>query len=209
VLAGRIHFEPSALGGLEHVAFPVDTRDPGEEFATVAHPVGLLRVVTTPADPFRAHACHSPRWPWQPALRELDGVVVVDVGRLRAATPVWTLLAMADGVVLVAAPEVSAAVASVEWLRAAGRVSPLDDGLHGPAVRVAAVDAPGGVAFGQDALRRELGPEFGSWLPWEPATVDLVHRGVPVADRRLRRSALVEGIGGLAESLPSHVDVAA
>mgnify|MGYP000452716187 CR=1 FL=1 len=43
---------------------------------------------------------------------------------------------------------------AVEWLHAAGRVSPLDAGLDPTVVRVAAVDAPGGVAFGQDALRR-------------------------------------------------------
>lgn len=209
VLAGRIHFEPSALGGLERIAFPVEPLDALQAFTAVGHPMGQLRVVAAPADPFRAHACHAPRWPWQAALRELHDDVVVDIGRLRAATPAWQLLTMADVVVLVASPEVSAAVASVEWLRADGRVSPIDTGLADVPVRVAAVDSPGGVAFGRDALERELGDRFGAWLPWEPATVELLHRGTAPTDRRYRRGALLASAARLAASLPQREEVAA
>ncbi len=209
VLAGRIHFEPSAIGGLERIAFPVDQLDSASAFAAVAHPIGQLRVVAAPADPFRAYACHAPRWPWQAALRELAGSVVVDVGRLRAATPAWPLLEIADAIVLVVSPEVSAAVASVEWLRASGRVSPMDRGLEAKPVRVAAVDAPAGVAFGRDALERELGEQFGAWLPWDPTAVDGVHRGVGASDRRHRRSGLFAAAARLAASIPQHEEVAA
>jgi hypothetical protein len=194
---------------LERIAFPVEPVDAVQAFAAVGHPRGQLRVVAAPADPFRAHACHAPRWAWQTALRDLHDDVVVDAGRLRAATPAWPLLTMADAVVLVASPEVSAAVASVEWLHAAGRVSPIDAGLDDVPVRVAAVDSPGGVAFGRDALERELGGRFGAWLPWEPNTVELLHRGAAPTDRRYRRGALLGAVARLAASLPQREEVAA
>ena len=106
-------------------------------------------------------------------------------------------------------PEVSAAVASAEWLHAAGRVSSSDPGLEIERVRMVAVDSPGGVAFDRAALADEFGLQWGGWLPWEPLAVDLVHRGAMLDDRRLRRSALAAGVTDLAASIAVHEEVAA
>ncbi len=191
VLTGRMDFAPDERAGLERVAFPSDRCTPWELFAAVAHEIGSLRVVTAPADPFRAHACHSPRVPWAPALRDLDGVIVIDIGRLRAGSPAQPLLALADVIVLVSSPEVSSAVASAEWVHARGRISSLDPELSDATIRLVVVDAPSGAAFPRSALQVDLGEQFGGWLPWEPTTVDLLHREVAAADRRLRRSPLL------------------
>lgn len=198
VLSGRLHVASTELAGLERLSFPIDPTLASPE--ALAHHRGALHVLTAPVDPFRAHACHAPRMPWLPMLRDL-GTVVVDVGRLRHGTPAWPLLSLADAVVTVLSPEVSAAVASAEWLRSAGRVSGTDPGLDAELVSMVAVDAPGGVAFDRAALADEFGDRWGAWLPWEPMAVDLVHRGADLGDRRLRRSALAAACTELAAAL--------
>jgi hypothetical protein len=198
VLTGRLDVPAHALGGLERVAFPVERASTAELFSSVSHRLGSLRVVTAPADPFRAFACHHPRAPWVQALADLGSPVVVDVGRIRAGSPVWPLLLAADVVLVVGAPEVTSAVSTAEWIDAAGRVSPADPGLPPGRARAVVVDAPGGLSFGAATLEHDLADEWGGWLPWEPATVDLVHRGATADDRRLRRSALVDAARRLA-----------
>ena len=208
VLGGRVHFESHEIGGLEQIAFNAEADTPSALFERVALRLGEVRVVGSPADPFRSYACHSPRTPWQAMLRDLDGDVVVDVGRIRAGTPAWSLVSAGDVLVLVLTPEVSAAVASSEWVMAGGRVAhdtnPLDDTV----VRLAVVDMPGGIAFPRETLRAELGEHWGAWLPWEPETVDLVHRGATLGDRRLRRSALVDAARGLASTVRASLAMA-
>ncbi|MDO8362840.1 MAG: hypothetical protein Q7V88_08080 [Actinomycetota bacterium] len=194
VLAGRVRLPAAAVGGLERVAFPTERGSAADAFAAVAHTAGSLRVVSAPADPFRSYACHQPRLPWVQSLRDLPGSLVVDVGTLRGGTPVWPILVLADVVLLVCSPEVSAAVAGSEWMHAAGRVSPTDPGLLDAKARLVFVDSPGGVAFPRATLLGELGDTCAGWLPWEPATVDLVHRGATANDRRLRRSALMAAV---------------
>ena len=194
VLAGRMHIAAQSVGGLERVAFPTERVSTLEAFEALAHVAGNLRVVAAPADPFRAHACHQPRMPWAASLRDLPGSVVVDVGTLRAGSPVWPVLAQADAVVLVASPEVSAAVSAAEWEQAAGRVSPADPGLIEARARILFVASPGGLAFPRATLQAELREQFAGWLPWETAAVDLVHRGATASDRRLRRSALMAAV---------------
>lgn len=201
VLSGRMHLAPHALGGLERVAFPADASPADELLRDVAHTVGALNVVAAPTDPFRAHACHRPRLPWQPALRMLDGDVVIDIGRLRAGGVATALLPLADVVVIVTSPEVCAAVGTSEWIAAGGRVSPDEDGAGDVRLAVVAVDQPTGVAFGRPALEAEFGDSWAGWLPWEPVAVDLVHRGASLDDRRLRRSALVPAVRRLADGL--------
>lgn len=193
-IAGRMELSADSIGGLERVAFPSDRIAPLAAVDAVAHKSAGLRIVTAPCDPFRAHACHQPRLPWVTSLRDLPGDVVVDVGRLRSATPVWPLLAIADTVLLATSSEVSAAVATSEWLQAGGRVSPTDPGLITASARLVFVDSPAGVAFPRSMLRDELRERFAGWLPWEPITVDLIHRGAPTDDRRLRRSALISAV---------------
>ncbi len=190
-VAGRMQLPGHAVGGLERVAFPTERIAPAEAMAAVAHSAAGLHLLTAPSDPFRAHACHQPRLPWLASLRDLPGDVVVDVGRVRSGTPAWPILAMADIVLLVTSPEVSAAVSTSEWMQAGGRVSPADPGLSSDKARLVFVDSPGGVPFSRTMLSDELGDQFAAWLPWEPAAIDLIHRGALPADRRLRRSALI------------------
>jgi hypothetical protein len=207
VLAGRVHLATATLGSLERIAFPTDHLTGVDAFDAVAHRMGRLHVVASPAEPFRAFACHVPRVPWTHVLHDLDGTVVIDAGRLRAGTPAWTLVSLADAVVVVCSPEVCAAVATSEWLTAGGRVSPADPGLADADVRVVAVDQPGGVAFDRVAMRAEFADAWGGWLPWEPATVDLVHRGASVNDRRMRRSRLTVAVDELVQSVREPVGV--
>ena len=86
VLAGRIGIAPEGVGGLERRAFPGAERP---TFADVAVPWHGLTLVSAPADPFRAHACHHPSSQWIDEIAALgrDAFVVLDVGRMRALTP--------------------------------------------------------------------------------------------------------------------------
>lgn len=207
VLSGRLHVAAHELGALERLSFPTGSAVPSAD--ELAHHRGALHLLTAPVDPFRASACHTPRVPWSTSLRDLGRDVVIDVGRLRQGTPAWSLLALADTVVAVLSPEVGAAVASAEWLRAAGRVSSSDPGFDPDDVRMVAVASPGGVAFDRSALADEFGARWGAWLPWEPAVVDLVERGAALDDRRLRRSALVAACTELASTVARRVEVPA
>ena len=187
VLAGRMAVPPEAVGGLEAAAFPVIGS--ALTLDDVAFTSGTMRVVTAPADPFRADACHRPREPWVTRLASRSGTAVVDVGRLRGGSPVRSVLECADVLVVVLTPEVGGAVGTVEWVRAAGRVSPADGELAGTEIRLLVVDAPCGVSFPRRTVESELGDLLVGWLPWEPPAVDLLQRGAPLDDRRLRRSA--------------------
>ncbi len=203
VLAGRMVLDSEAVGGLERVAFGPGHNSALDAFESVSQRLGDLRVVTAPADPFRAHACHLPRVPWVHLLDELPGLVVVDIGRVRAGSPALAVVRRSDRFLLVTVPEVSAVVASAEWLASAGRVSADDTEVAGPEVRMMVVDAPGGVGFTRTTLERELADQWGGWVPWEPPTVDLVHRGAAPDDRRLRRSPLMRALA-TAVSVPDR-----
>jgi hypothetical protein len=207
VWAGRVDVAPNNVAGLEHIAFGPSGLEPSELFGAVAQPVGAVRVVTAPADPHRAHTCHRPRIAWPTMLRSLDGDVIVDAGRHRSGSPLGALWRVADVVVLVTAPEVAAVVSSSEWLRSNGRVSHEEPGIGDVPCRVAVVAAPGGVTFGEQAIRSDLGDQFGAWLEWEPTTVDLILGGSPTTDRRLRRSALLAGVHRLAQSVDDSAGV--
>jgi hypothetical protein len=108
-------------------------------------------------------------------------------------------------VVLVSSPEVSAAVSASEWVHTGGRVSPADPGLIDPNARIAIVESPGGLAFVRSTLVAELGDRCCGWLPWEPSTVDLVHRGAPPDSRRLRRSALMTAVHRMVSDLTAEL----
>lgn len=196
-LAGRMQFPGHTIGGLERVAFPTERVAPADAFAAVSHAVAGLRVVTAPVDPFRAFSCHQPRMPWASSLRDLPGSVVVDVGRLRAGSPAGAVVAQVDTLLVVSSPEVSAAVSAAEWLQAGGRVSPTEPGLPDGKARLVFVESPGGVGFPRATLSAELGGQCAGWLPWDDATVDLLHRGAAATDRRVRRSPLAAAVNQL------------
>lgn len=206
-IAGRMQLAGQSIGGLERVAFPTERINPVDAFASAAHNTACVHVVTAPADPFRAHACHQPRLPWVSSLRDLAGDVVVDIGRLRSGAPTWPILSIADVVLLITSAEVSASVSTSEWMQACGRVSPTDAGLPPDKARLLFVDVPTGVSFPRAMLHDELGDQFAGWLPWEPATVDLIHRGALPDDRRLRRSSLIAAGTQLAMALADKVRV--
>jgi len=201
VLAGRVQLAPYAVGGLERVAFPTERRAVIETLHEVSQRVGEVNLVAAPADPFRAHSCHQPRVAWASSLAELPGTVVVDAGRLRAGTPVWPLLHVADEVLLVSSPEVTAVVASQEWVRAGGRVSSIEPGLDADRCRIVIVEAPSGIAFPRAGLLADLGDTCAGWLPWDSSAVDLLYRGAPIGDRRLRKSPYVNAVQRVAATL--------
>lgn|GEM_PF-995984 len=201
VLAGRIPLPSTLVGGLERRAFPGSDRVSLADVAAEWHGV---RLVSAPADPFRAHACHHPASPWIDEVRSLgDGApVVIDVGRMRAGSPAAPLLDLADVVLLVTSPEVSAAVGASEWLAAAGRISAVDTVTTGTDLRVVVVDSPGGRAFGRSLLAAEMGDRLIGWLPWDAAFVESVHRSGRPAIRR-RKAALANGVDSLLDAIES------
>ncbi len=207
VLAGRLNLGRATVGGLERVAFPTQACSMVEAFHEVAHDHGGVRIVSAPLDPFRAMACHRPRADWIGGLGDLDGTVVVDAGRLRAGSAGWPVLCAADTVVCVAAAEVSAAVATAEWLRVAGRVGPNERGLDDTTVKVAVVASPSSAAFTRQTLQSDFGPAYAGWIPWDPVGVDLLHRGADVAQRRVQRRPLFVGAIQLFDGLRTATPV--
>jgi hypothetical protein len=193
VLAARCGLPPTFAGSLERVAFPSIRGTAEDGFAEAAAPHAGVRVITAPGDPFRAWGCHTPRFAWQPALRELDGPVVIDVGRLRGAAPNALLLQQLDLLLLVVNADAVDIVSTLEWAGSRGRPSPDDRGLPLDITRVAVVDAPiAGTRVTRSDVEAELGDRFAGWLPWSPDAVDLLHRGAGFDHKRLRRHALVQ-----------------
>ena len=189
VLAARLGV---TAGALESVAFPLAgaARDAVGRFADAATDHGGIRVVTAPGDAFRAWACHAPRQPWAGALRELDGPVVVDLGRIRGAGPHGAVLDQLDQLLLTCDADPVSVVASTEWAGAAGRVSPIDSGLSLDIARVVVVDSPAvHHRVTRTDVAAELGDRFAGWLPWAPDAVRHLERGGSLDDRRLRRQA--------------------
>lgn len=189
VLAGRIAVPPDRVGGLEALAFP--SMGAVVALDEVAVTLGSVRVVVTPSDPFRAGACHRPRNPWISIVAGHPNPAVVDVGRLHGGRLVHPVLERADHIIVVLSTEVAAAVSTVEWVRAGGRVAPTDPELATDSIRLLVVDQPTGVSFTRRAVESELGDLVVGWLPWDLGSVDLLHRGAPFDDRRLRRTEFV------------------
>lgn len=207
VLSGRIRFHDGVVGGLERVAFPVEVADARARAAAVAHHLGALRVVSAPADPFRAHACHRPRVPWPASLGQLGEHVVVDIGRVRVGTPVWPVVEQADAMLVVTTPEVAAVVSSVEWLRDGGRVAGGEQGLSDGVGRLVVVDAPCGVGFPRHRLEQELTNELIGWMPWDVAGVEQLHRGEFVPTRLSRRGGVLDAAAELARAVTAMREV--
>lgn len=199
VLAGRIPMQRHCVGGLERLAVLANSHLEPSDVADVAHPMGGLRVVSAPADPFRAHSCHGSRAGWLRVLRSLDAPVVLDVGRCSNSS--CKVLNEVDAVVLVASPEVSAAVASTEWVRERGRTSPDIPGIGDIPLRVVFVDSPATVVFSRSQLQSELAEVWGGWFTWEPSPVASVLEGIAFDDRTMRRSSLLEAASTLAADL--------
>ena len=208
VLSARLDGGALPPGSLEEVAFPARRGRAIERFEDVAFDWCGVRVITAPGDPFRAWTCHHPRLAWAPTLRDLDGPVVVDLGRLRGGGPVDAVLQQLDVLLLVSTADVVELVATAEWTALHGRAAASDQGLAVDIARVVVVDAPT-TAPSRSATRSmvdyELGDRFAAWLPWSPETVDMIHAGVPANDRRLRRQPLIHAADHLVDRLRAWV----
>jgi hypothetical protein len=192
VLAARIG--SLVGGGLERVAFPVRRTVTDEQLLDEAIDVSGIDVLTGAGDPFRAWSCHQPRVPWTASLRDLaaDRPVIVDVGRIRAASPALAILSLVDAVLVVSDADVVSITSALEWTAALGRVSPLDPALAVDTARLLVVDAP----LAREPIRRgdatvDLGGRLAGWLPWSPPCVDQLWAARPIDTKRLRRSPLV------------------
>lgn len=206
-LAARLELPLDEVGGLERLAFPTNRAAVDDRFADAAGRLGGVRVITAPGDPFRAWACHTPRIAWVPLLAELDGPVVVDLGRLRGGLPHTALLAQLDVVLMTATPDPVSLVSTLEWAEARGRVAPADSGLPLDLTRVVVVDAPSTRRrVTRAAVEIELGDRYAGWLPWRPECVELVERGAALSDRRIRRDALAQAGAQLAEHVAHLAD---
>ena len=205
VLAARLDglaHAGSPVGTLESIAFPAQRGHAIDRFEQAAAAWNGVRVVTAPGDPFRAWTCHQPRAPWAAALRELDGPVIVDLGRLRGGGPVDAVLQQLDVLLLVASSDVVDLVATAEWAALRGRAAATDHGLTVDIARVVVVDAPTASAPAtRSMVDYELGDRLAGWLPWSSDTVDLVRRGVAFDDRRLRRQPLIHAVDQLTDRL--------
>jgi hypothetical protein len=201
VLAARIAGVHGA-GGLEEIAFPTERHDIVERFNNAAIDVGGSRLITAPGDPFRAWSCHAPRMPWVHALRDLDGPVIVDLGRLRGGSPIGAVLAQVDLLLIVSDADVVSVVSTIEWATALGRIAPTDAALPIDLTRVVVVDAPTTLErIGRTDAQAELGDRFAGWLPWSPESIRLLHAGARVDDRRLRRHGLTDAASHLSEQM--------
>ncbi|MGE0141495.1 MAG: hypothetical protein AB7R77_27165 [Ilumatobacteraceae bacterium] len=201
-LAVRLMLDPGDAGTLERLAFPTTRGTSVDRFADAAVDVTGMRVITAPGDPFRAWGCHTPRLAWQPMLRDLPGPVVIDLGRLHGGRPHAALLAQLDVLVLVTNLDTIALAATMQWADSLGKAAPGDVTLPLDITRVALVDAPIVASrVGRTEAETELGDRFAGWLPWAPEAVQLLHRGAPMSDRRMRRHALTSAVEHLVDRL--------
>jgi hypothetical protein len=186
------------------------TRATLEQLLECTQRLGEVLVAPCPAEQFRAQlVVGQPRSPWLETLRDVDGHVVCDVGRVHPASPSWSVLQAADVVLLVTGVAPMGVAATVEWAEQLGRVAPGMEGLATDSARIALLAPPGAGRNGAPsaALAAELGHRFAGHLPWDPASLDLLQRGASLRHRSLRRSGLAAAARALATSLVSPVAV--
>jgi hypothetical protein len=178
------------------------------DFGSVGQSLGDLRVVVAQGDPWRITvALERPRG-WRQLLDEVDGLVVVDVGRLFPGSSALPLVGVADGVALVSPAESSPLAATLEWIDRGGQFAESDTRIDVGRLRIVTVDVaaqrrqrldPGRLA------RDELGAVHAGHVPFDDGAFDLLCRGASMAHRGLRRSRLALAVAGLAGRLSSGV----
>jgi hypothetical protein len=184
--------------GLEQLGFDRVTVS-GTVLGELAQGLGGVGVVVLPADPYRAWVTVAqPRSPWRDALRQLPGVVVVDVGRIFPETPAWPMVSIADRVVLVSAPTPMGLAATIAWRDEGGRVTSRPDMVVPEDVDlVVAFPAPKayrtGMVFTAAELPAQLGPRFAGVVPWDASAVELLQRGADLRHRSLTSTGLAQG----------------
>ena len=130
-------------------------------------------------------------------LGELDADVLVDVGRLDAATTLPALSVGAGRVLVAVRPRLADLHATSCFIEARR-----DDAPAGslPVALVVVGDGP----YADAEIADALGVEVLGQIPWDPEAAELLCTR-PVSDRRLRLSPLVRAARSLAETLvPKH-----
>jgi hypothetical protein len=182
-----------------------------EQLLACTQPLGDILVAPCPAEPFKAHlVVDQPRSPWMATLRDVDGHVVCDVGRIHPTSPSWRLLQAADLLLLVTGHDPMALAATVEWCDQLGRVAPGTEGLDADSARIVLVAPPGAGRNGCSAERTaaELGARLAGHLPWDPSGVDLLRRGTSLRHRALRRCGLASAARALTATISTMCEVA-
>lgn len=202
VLAARLPRGLATAGALEHIAFPDRRSSALERFHEASVDAAGVRLVTAPGDPFRAWACHSPRMPWAPALRELDGPVIVDLGRVRGGTPLTPVLDQLDVLLALADADAVSVATTMEWAESMGRMAPGDAAIPVDHVCCAVMESTTALdRIGRIDALTELGERYVGWMPCDPIGVRALHDLVPFDDRRMRRSALAAALQHLVREL--------
>ena len=172
--------------------------------AGVAQRLGDIEVVVAQGDPFRISVALGRPRGWQPILTEVDGVVVVDVGRLYPGSPAAGIVGIADVVVLVSPPEPGPLAATLEWAGRGGQFHADDTALDADRVKVVTVDvtARSRQRVDPNMLAREhLGGGYVGHLPFDDQAVDLLYRGASLGHRSLRRTSLAGAAAGVAAAV--------
>ena len=203
VLIGRAPSLRGTKASLAAAAF-VERSGQLDEFIFTSRPFAGAHVFTGASDSFEAwSSVASARYDWVAQLSRLPGVCIVDVGSLRGGqVPTWSVLDIADAVVLVTSADPVSCMSTVQWAEAKGQSAPGVAGLALDNSRVLIVDAPitAGERFGP-AVLSELGDRCAGWWPWEPRTVDAVYRGADLSHRSVRRTSLVQAVAATVVSL--------
>jgi len=197
--------------GLEEVAFRTDMPDITAVLEAAATPLGQVSVVTNSWDPFQAWSnVASPRVQWADQLRRLGGTVFVDVGSIRNDSPAWSVIEVADALILCTSSEPASLTATVAWMDNRGKVAANARGLASDTSRLLVIDAPlsAGERF-DHTVGSEIGSRFAGWWPWEPRVVDHLHRGGSLDHRSIRKFALPRAAVATVAALGiAHEDVA-
>jgi hypothetical protein len=180
------------------------------DLAAGAQRLGGVDVVAAQGDPWRISAALVRPRGWRPLFDPLDGVAVVDIGRLFPGSPAAQIAGVADVVVLVAPPEPGPLAATLEWVTRRGQFAATDAQIDTGRVRILTVDVaaerrhridPGRLA------RDELGSVYVGHIPFDDGALDLLCRGASIGHRSVRRSRLVLGVHGLVARLLAGVTV--
>lgn len=178
-----------------------------------AQQLGELAVLPSWGTSFRmAQALSRPRVPWELLFGEVEGTVVVDVGRIAPESPTLGLLAAMDVVVLVAPSEPGPVAATMEWANRAGRHGAGGVGLPAERLRMVTTEVVSRRRR-HSVTPRDLsavtGAAFLGHFPHDDDAVELLRRGVAVTDRSLRGRRFVEMAQWVARALadPTRVGI--
>lgn len=181
-------------------------------FDGAVQPLGELGVVVAHGDPWRINVALSRPRAWRPLLDQLEGIVVVDLGRLYPGSPAKAIAGEADRIVLVTPAESAPLAATLEWLTRGGQFKADDPRLDVDRIKLATADTAPHRPQRLDPSRLsrdQLGACYVAHLPYDDAAVDLLCRGASFAHRSLRRSSLGLAVRGLHETVMDPTRVGA